>query len=413
MVALLPTETRAIQRQSLAALRWTVVLGQLITVLVVQNFLGITLPLLALLPLWLAAIAANTLFALNRQALTERELLLHLIADSALLAVSLHLTGGLQNPFAAILLIYPTIAAAVFNRRRAAIMGGVTAALLTVLAFYHEPLPWRDGQGLLLDRLYSCGVWTALMLGAMFIITVVQRLVDAARQTQQQLRAAQAALARQQRVAALGGLAADAAHQLSTPLNTITLIAHELLDDGGLGTTARQNATALLQQAQGCKTILAQLAARAQSPVTTIRAVNWDTWWRELCQQQPNGRSDIVVQWDVDPALPPVIIPDEATQAVAQIWQNACRHAHRTVTVTVLTDTARCCVMIADDGDGLPGNPVLGLVPQPESTHGGMGLGLFIARGLVEQIGGTIEFTNGKHGGTLVRLTWSHPKALE
>jgi two-component system sensor histidine kinase RegB len=405
-------ETRAIKRQSLAVLRWAVLAAQAITVLVVQEFLAIALPLATLLPLWLGGIAINLFFSLRRQALREDELLMHLAADSALLAAILHFTGGLQNPFAAILLIYPTIAAALCSRRGAVMMGGFTITALTILAFYHQALPWRDGQGLLLDRLYSCGVWTALMLGAMFIITVVQRLLDEARHAQQALHAAQAALARQQRIAALGGLAADAAHQLSTPLSTMTLIAHELLDDVNLGEQGRHNAGALLQQAQRCKTVLANLALRAQgAPQPTSAMLPLPLWWAEIVAQLPNRRAEIQLNVDYGNDMPSsLLVPaaNEAAQAIGQILQNAFLQAQQQVSVEIDAAGGDLEIAVFDDGKGFaPAQlAMLGQTPQPISAHGGMGMGLFIARALLEQIGGELTLANAALGGAVARVRW-------
>ena len=143
-------------------------------------------------------------------------------------ACLLFLTGGLENPFSFLFLVPVTISATSLSMRWTLWLGLMAFASATFLAFQHYPLPWVPGQGFELPEVYIGGMWAAIMSGVVFSAIYARRIADEARQMSAALSATEMVLAREQRLSALDGLAAAAAHELGTPLATIALVAKEL-----------------------------------------------------------------------------------------------------------------------------------------------------------------------------------------
>jgi len=182
---------------------------------------------------WLAAITAwlNIVLTLRWRTTTrldERHAALLLAFDIIQLASLLYLTGGLYNPFSFLFLAPVIISAASLPSDRTMILGGLALFLITALAFFHMPLPWWPGQRFEPPALYVWGMWGALVSGIVFTALYVQRVARETREMAEALAAAELALARQQQLYALDGLAAAAAHELGTPLATIAVVAKEL-----------------------------------------------------------------------------------------------------------------------------------------------------------------------------------------
>lgn len=402
-----------VRAKTLIALRWAAIAGQAITISVVHFLLGFQLPLSSMVPVVLASAALNVYLQFyGRPArVTERQLVFTLIFDTVQLTMLLYMAGGLQNPFAAMLLIYVMIASAILSRRNLIIIAGTTFACLTALAFFHHPLPWRDG-GLLLDRLYSCGVWSALMIASAFTTTYINGLVKESRQMANALAAAQAALEKEQRMSALGGLAAATAHQLATPLNSITLIAHDLRDELPHGHKLRQDAELLCEQAQQCSLALSSLSQRASRAATmdNVASVPFRVIVELSAQNQAHVRPEIELhiheraeslrQWTVP-------MRAELLHALGNLIQNARRHASRRVDIALDAAGDMARVTVRDDGPGYP-DELLPDLGEPyikrQGAYDGMGLGIFISKSLLDKMSASVSFANDPMGGAVATI---------
>lgn len=391
----------------LLALRWAAICGQIVTVLTVQYFLDIDLPLLPMAILIAASVLINLYLQFFRKSarIGEAEAIAYILFDTAQLTAMLYLAGGLQNPFAAMMLVYVMIAASVLSRRGAIVVGGFAFACLTFLAFVHHPLPWRGG-GLLLERLYSCGVWTALCIAAAFTSIFIGGLVREARQMAAALAETRAALLREQRLSALGGLAAAAAHRLATPLNTITLIAHDLIEELPQG-KLRDDAQLLLRQAQSCKDSLSSLARDAASAPDDEQPqrLPWRAAIELIAEKHAPQNAQIKIAIEERGIAADVELRPELVHALGNILHNAHHHAASRIDVAVAPYGGGVELSIRDDGPGFAATllPHLG---EPYIKRGGqydgLGLGLFIAKSLLEKMGGDISFAN--NGGAEVRV---------
>src|SRR5262249_19232658 len=223
---------RNVRLDTLVRLRWVAVLGQTTAVLVVYFGLDFELPIWACLAVialagWLN-VALRVRFQVTQRIEPDRAAWLFAF-DIAEIAVLLFLTGGLQNPFSFLMLGPVLLSATSLPPRMIIILALFAAFCSTVLAFYYYPLPWdADERPMQLPAVYIVGVWLATLLSLGFIGVHAWQLTEEARQLSDALAATELVLAREQHLSQLDGLAAAAAHELGTPLATITLVSAEL-----------------------------------------------------------------------------------------------------------------------------------------------------------------------------------------
>ena len=250
-----------VRLRTLVLIRWIAVIGQLLALLFVQFGLAFRVPLAAGLAVVGVSVLLNLVLTLIYPAsarLSDRGAAAYLAFDIVQLAVLLGLTGGLENPFALLILVPVTISATILSLLSTGALGLVVLICVAALDFRHLPLPW-GAQALTLPGLYVAGTAAALLLGTAFIATYVWQVAAEARRMTDALAATQMALAREQQLSALGGLAAAAAHELGTPLGTITLVAKELSREVTAGSPLAEDVALLSSQAERCREILTRL----------------------------------------------------------------------------------------------------------------------------------------------------------
>ncbi|MBI1209068.1 MAG: ActS/PrrB/RegB family redox-sensitive histidine kinase [Azospirillum sp.] len=402
--------------RTLIMIRWIAITGQVLTVLIVHFLLRYLMPIGPVLAAILASVLLNLVVIAERGTrfrLSDRDAALYLGYDSLQLALLLYLTGGLANPFAILLLAPLTIGAAILSRPNVVIVTAINQVSLTVLALWHFPLPWPE-QEPVLPPLYSFGVWMALSMTSVLIAVYVFRVAQEARRISDALAASQVALAREQRLSALGGLAAAAAHELGTPLGTIYLVATELARDLPPDSPLGEDVALLASQSQRCREILAELARKPEAdggipfermtPSALIEAA--------AGAHRSGGHIELaVVELPAEGSPPPVIRRSpEIIHGLGNLLQNALQFAQHRVTVEIAWDALTITVTVADDGPGFPPN-LLNRIGEPYLSSradraGHMGLGIFIAQTLLERTGGRVDFGNNRSGGARVVVVW-------
>src|SRR5487761_89 len=255
----------AVSLRMLVLIRWVAVIGQAATLLVVHYALGFALPLSAALGVVAVSALLNVVAWISNRAaarLGNREAAIYLAFDTLQLGVLLFLTGGLQNPFAMLMLAPVTVSATILTRRTVVGLSALTVAAITVLAVAHLPLPARSGAAIEPAPIYVLGMWMALVSSSLFITGYNWFVAEEARRMRDAFAATQLALAREQRISAVGALAAAAAHQLGSPLATIAVVTKELVRDLPADSPYAEDAQLLLSQSERCRTILAELTRR-------------------------------------------------------------------------------------------------------------------------------------------------------
>ena len=399
--------------RTLAVIRWTQVLGQLGTILVVDLALGIALPLTALLTL-VAIGAASTLWATRQltppHRLDETQLGSVLLLDAAQIGAMLALTGALANPFALFLLFPAILGATTLGRIWCTVVCFMVVAVATLLAFVPAPALWSVDL-LRLPDLYIWGAWTALVVGTTLIAVYTWRIAEEGRRMGRALAATQLALEREQRLSHLDGLATAAAHDLGTPLSTIAALAGEMLHDLSADSKAADDARLLQDQARRCRDILARFTVEAPARAAVGAAdVPLSLILERLCADQQAKPIDVHLRTSIarraaEPAFPPA---GEVRHGLANLLDNAVTYARSQVTVTLEVDRHAAVVRVTDDGPGFPPD-VLHHMGEPfVSTRGGgttHGLGLFIACTFLTRASAELDFTNEDHGAS-VTVTW-------
>jgi two-component system sensor histidine kinase RegB len=402
--------------RTLLYIRWFAVVGQAVALLVVHEFLELKLPLADCLALLVASILVNLYLLLTRSSsawLPEHEAAFSLGYDVVQLSALLYLTGGLQNPFALLILAPITVSATILSLRSTLALGLFVALAISVLVLFHQPLPWPK-PGFALPSLYLWGLWTALTFATGFIAIYVSRVAAEARSMEAALTETQIALAREQRLSALGSLAAAVAHELGSPLGTIAVVAKELAHDVPADSLLRPDIDLLVSETMRCRDILAQLsqAPEGDDAGSPFQTPPLSALVEEVIGQQGSALVPIELIRRPSGAVPEpsVVRQPEMLHGLANLVQNAVQFASTRVAVMVAWSGREVSITVEDDGPGFS-TAVLARLGEPYISSrtgiaGHMGLGVFIAQTLLSRTGGRLSFGNAGDGGARVVIRW-------
>jgi two-component system, sensor histidine kinase RegB len=415
--ALQPGWDRPVRLATLQGLRWLAIAGQAIGVIFVRFGLGFPLPLEACLGLIALSALLNLYLTVKAEAgkgSSRRDAELQLAYDILQLGCLLALTGGLQNPFSLLLLAPVSVSASILPQRSTIRLAILVVVLATILSMWHLPLPWSPNQRIVFDRIYVVGIWVSLLCGLVFITAYISRVAHEARQLADALAATELTLSRHERLNALDGLAAAAAHELGTPLSTIALAAREMRDDIPPGSLA-EDVDLIISQAARCRAILAKLRNLGADDGDPFAVLLLEELIAEAAQPHEDLGKDIRIKTIGDGGPEPEVKRSVGLlYGLGNLIENATAFADKTVEVTVRWTPKTVIVTIADDGPGFP-IEVMTRLGEPYLTHrksghdaesgGGLGLGIFIAKTLLERTGARLAFAN-VDGHAEVRISW-------
>jgi len=421
--------------QTIVRLRWLAVLGQTFTVVGAYWVLGIDLPIGGCLAVIALSAWINVALRIRypaSQRLRSHYAFVMLAYDVLQLAALLYLTGGLENPFAFLLIAPVTVSASTLPIRVTALLGALAIGAATLLTNFHHPLPWFHHSNLLLPFPYVMGVWAAVVSGILFIGFYSWRTAEEARRMAEALAAAEMVLAREQKLSALDGLAAAAAHGLGTPLATIAVVTKELMRDAKPTDPHYDDVVLLRAQAERCREILAELAGGGEQHDLIVSRLTLSHLIEEVVAPHRLVAVPIEVRTtaleDVAPrtaaAQEPVAERNPGViYGLGNLVENAIDFAATKVEVEARWSDKAVEIVIADDGAGFPPNvleqlgepfvttrPAQGWRQEAPDEHIGMGLGFFIAKTLLERSGAMLALANRPQGGAKVTVTWSRAK---
>ncbi|SDO32215.1 MULTISPECIES: ActS/PrrB/RegB family redox-sensitive histidine kinase [Filomicrobium] len=416
---------------TIVRLRWIAVVGQLLAILVVAFGLKFPVPLahcltLIALSAWLNVFLSIRLPGSHRLSPPVAAALL--TYDILQLSALLYFTGGIGNPFVVLIVAPVTVSAATLPTRFTIFLGLIALLATYWLTYDYWPLPWYQNLKFELPVLYKFGIFTAMGAGMTFIALYVRRLAKEGREMSAALAATELVLASEQKLHALDGLAAAAAHELGTPLSTIVLVTKELEREFGPDHPHAEDIALLRSQAARCREILQTLTRKpsASDPMHETQSV------RELVDEAASPYLEFGKQLRII-ASPMEAVEDDAVAkqpvgarqpgvlyGVRNIIENAVDFAASRVDVTASWDADHVVLEISDDGPGFPpellnalGDPYLTTKSQNAARRSsktyGLGLGFFIAKTLLERSGATVECGNrtaDKGTGAIVRITW-------
>ena len=401
-----------VRLRTLILLRWMAVSGQIAAIMVAHFYYLIQLPLgLCYLVVGTSVIAnlvSSYIFPPTKR-LSETEAMLTLLFDLTQLSLLVFLTGGLANPFALLILAPVTISATALELRTTVVLGSFAIALMTIAAFVNVPLRFPDGTPLEIPQIFEFGFWLSIVVGIVFLSLYARRVATEIRSMSNALLATQMALAREQKLTDLGGVVAATAHELGTPLATIKLISTEMMDELADRPDLLEDIRLIRDQADRCRDILRSMG-RAGKDDLHLRQAPFGAVLREAAE--PHIGRGKEVRFTVQAVLdgsddhPTILRRPEVIHGLRNLIQNAVDFAKSRVWVEGAWSDAVILVRIADDGSGYPpqiidriGDPFVRArapddnnIARPE--YEGMGLGLFIAKTLLERTGAELTFAN-------------------
>jgi two-component system, sensor histidine kinase RegB len=395
--------------RTLILLRWMAIAGQSSALIVAQVYLGFELPIAPCLAIIATAILAN-LVSINRfprnKRLSVTQSMALLLFDTLQLTLLLYFTGGLTNPFSLLLLAPVVVSASALDLRATLIIGSVAAICTSVIALFRMPLHTVSGQVFDIPKLFEFGFWLAILVGIAFLGLYARRISTEIHAMSDALLATQLALAREQKLTDLGGVVAAAAHELGTPLATIKLVSAELMDELRDHPTWREDATLIRDQADRCRDILRQMG-KAGNDDLHLRRAPFSATIHEAAEPHAQRGKALIFCFDNLPQEPTILRRPELIHGVRNLVQNAVDFARNTVWIDGTWTEDHLILRISDDGAGFApqilgriGDPFLRMkrdfAPAPTRPgYEGMGMGLFIAKTLLERTGATLRFANG------------------
>ncbi|RKH45738.1 ATP-binding protein [Corallococcus sicarius] len=411
----------------LLRLRWGVLVGQAVLVAVAAWGLKLALPVTALVALLAVEALTNAAVraGLSRaQPVAEAAIFGLMLWDTLVLTGLLALSGGTHNPFTALYLVNVALGTVLLPARRTwAMLAFTLVAFGSLFVLQDVTLPGlaRPDHAELM-RLHLSGMWVAFAVAAGFIVYFIQRVTRALAEREQELAQTRARHARQEKVASLATLAAGAAHELSTPLSTIAVVAKELeraLSASSTSESVREDLRLIRQQVDRCRDVLVQMSADAgQTTGEPFQPTPLERLVEETLAELP-GRERVRV--DLPEALKDWRVYGPP-RALARVLRGLVKNALQAtpgsgpVVLCARAEGLGARLEVRDEGQGMP-DAVLARAGEPffttKAPGEGMGLGLFLARSLAEQLGGALELRSKAGEGTTVRLSLPGAPAQE
>lgn len=408
--------------ETLVRLRWLAVGGQSVGVLLVAFALNYELPLGACFTLIALSAWLNVVLLIRYPAnlrLRSHYAAALLAYDCIQLGGLLYLTGGLSNPFAILLLAPISVSATTLPFRWTVGLSFLVVGIATVLGFFHFPLPWDPQLPVQFPKLYTFGIWVGIVCGVSFISAYTNRVAHEARQLADALSATELVLARETHITALDGLAAAAAHELGTPLATIALAGKEALSDLSDPDSVRQDLELISEQAARCRTILQKLRNlnAGEDPFSKLTLSDFVA---EVIEPHRFFGIEIVINKKGEGIEPLIARNAGLNYGLGNFIENAVDFANQKVTIDLVWSKDQIVINITDDGAGFApemlvrlGEPYLTTRPQDApidrdpTEPGGLGLGVFIAKTLLERTGAQVDFANlDPNGHACVNIRW-------
>jgi len=407
--------------ETLILIRWLAIIGQTAAVLFVEFALKLSVPLGPALAVIAASAWVNLFLMIARPIhgpVKEWEAAAQLAYDIAQLAVLLGLTGGVQNPFLLLFIAPVAISASVLRPAITALLASLAIVSVAALGSWGAPLPWLEGATLDLPPLYELGLAAAAITGLIFTATYAWTVAAEEERMTLALAATEAVLAREQRLSALGGLAAAAAHALGTPLATIHLVSKEMARTLPKDSPLTEDVQLLVSQAERCRGILQQLSVKPEEGDAVHARAPLGVLVEEAAGPHRGQGVDIVVTLSGPEGerAPEVRRMPEILHGLGNLVENAVSFAHTEVQLVASWTANTVTISVRDDGPGFSPDILTRLgAPYLSSRRGaargkagGLGLGFFIAKTLLEGSGAKVTARNrgGAHGGAVVIVEW-------
>ncbi len=348
---------------------------------------------------------------------TDGEFFAQLLVDVFAITVLLYYAGGSTNPLVSFYLVPLVIAAITLPAAYTWAMAGFTTSCYTLLMFNYHPLMPKNGDYSTAIYLHLTGMWLTFVLSAFLIAFFVVRMSHAIRERDHQLAVAREETLRNERIIALGTLAAGAAHELGTPLSTMAVVTRELQREYGENPGLAEDLQVLREQVDSCKRILSSLLASAgQARLEDAAGVALDAYFDEVLEKWRLMRPGVTATaaWHGPRPAPHITADLTLGQALLNLLNNAADASPDSVEIEGHWDEAEIRLRILDRGPGLS--------PEAERRAGqpffttkghGTGIGLFLSNATIERLGGKVALLNREDGGAVTEVRLPLTKLLK
>ena len=393
---------------NLIKIRWIAIVGQLITLFTIFFIFNLTIPLTECLFVVLLSILVNfTSYFIQRgnSTLTDKKTFLFLLFDISQLVGLLFLTGGIFNPFVILILAPIIISASYLSAFWTILLSFYSIVLILIINLNYIPLNWE--QKFITPSIYNIGILVALIITIVFLAIYAYLFASSARKISSALTATELKLSNQKKTTEVAYLSAAAVHELSTPLNTIFLVLNDLLKEKILikNSVLIKDIELLKSQAERCKEILLRLSKNPQNLKDNffekIRIIDL----LKLNFEKFNDNKNLIINNDNFNKESKIYFKDEVNYALGNIIQNSILYSRSEIKIFLGITRNQFTIKIQDDGDGFS-RDVFDKLGEPyiSKNKKGMGLGIFIAKNLIENMKGTIIFYNSNKGGAVVEI---------
>ncbi len=404
-----PEDAAARNMRLLVLLRWLAVGGQLATILTVHYGFGVQLPVAAMAVVLAALVMLNVMTWLGHPhwPVTNFQLFGALVCDVVALTVQLHLSGGAANPFVSLYLLQVVMGAVLLHAWSSWALVGLTSTAFALVALVSPPLVLPHWLATSLSPAYVLGLWCNFVLAAVLLVLFVTRIAANLRSRDAHLAAMRQRAAEEDHIVRMGLLASGAAHELGTPLSSISVLLGDWRNEIAIRRQPRLAAEVDEMQAEvmRCKTIVSGILFAAGE--VTGEAPERTTLRRFL--------SSIVEAWPGDLTFEdrlredrPIVADRALGQALTNLLDNAAEAGATTIRLSARLEEADVVLTVQDDGSGFPAEVLAGLGRPYNSSKDrrGAGLGLFLATNVLRTLGGTLQARNMVGGGaeTVLRL---------
>ena len=392
---------------NLIKIRWIAIFGQFSAIFFVNHILEIQLLFFECIAVIMLSVMINVgaYFFQKKVKISDEIVFLFLLFDTSQLGVLLYLNGGILNPFSILVLAPVIISATYLKSYWTVFLSLYSIFLVIIIKFYFIPLSWTDN--FIIPDLYNNGLLISLIVTIIFIAVYAYIFASSSRKISKALSETKLQLNNQKKITEIGSLSAAAVHELSTPLNTIFLILNDLLKEKMLihNKNLYKDITLLKSQAERCSNILLSLSKNPQALQDNFFEKIKIEDLIKLCFDKFNTDKTLNIEFENTNRNVTILYKDEINYAFNNIIQNAIQHANSNVLVKIKKNLRNLSIKITDDGIGFS-RDILDKLGEPyiNKNNNGMGLGIFIAKNLIENVKGKIFFYNSTSGKAVVEI---------
>jgi len=397
----------------LTPLRYVSIIGQCTIIAVAEFSLDMDLPLLPMLSL----IGIYTLIQIliqkrerKQETESENSYFAQLVLDVFILSGLLYFAGGGYNPFVSLLLLPLIITATSLSRWYASLMAIIVLTFYSLLMVFHQPMPETHLHSMGDFDIHVFGMWFSFLLGVALIVFYIVKMAEKIRERDQALSEARQAALQDQHLVALGTFATGAAHELGTPLATMAIIANELSHDESANEEQQKHALILKKQIERCKSTLTSITARAgYSRAEGGYKQSIDNFLDEILQDWRNLYPATTLHLAIQKSkpVPEIVVDATLCQALVNLLNNAAQFSPDVIKVSATWNEQRLLVEISDEGPGFPPELLSKLgktIVTTKEDGQGLGVGLFLVNAVFDRLGGSMELSNSKRGGAIVKV---------